>query len=418
MQRFSLLFLVIFVACAGTPKLNEEVGAVDDKQVEALQENVSANSSDYSSYYQLAQLTVLKGDINKGIFYLDSALMIRSDYSEARFLKGKLLYESGRLKESYQEFLLLLEQDTGDFYVRKIGSTIGVLYSARQIRISNNDDANPHYDPSGNRIVFQSNVNGNWDLFLINRTGGDLQQLTKSQLNDEAPIFGSQNIIYFTRQQSATSDKRDIYSYDIAKKTVNSIIQHPADDWYLAPARSSNWLFFVSDREIDNNNNSKIFGIDPDSKEIKPILVSKLNFSSPSLHPLLDEFLFTVKDDIYYSLYQSNFSGRGLRKLTSRNLNFGAPKFSPDGKKVIFFSKSVNNFDIFELNIQSKELIRLTGHPENDLSPNYSPDGKKIIFYSNRTGKYQIFELNLELPASRVQLLDRLRLAVRENKFQ
>ena len=381
MQRFYPLLLVIVIGCAGTPKSSEEVSGVEKNRIEDPQKNVVVNSSDIS----------------------------------ARFVKAKLLFDSGRLKESFEEFLLLLEQDTDNSLVRKIGSTTGMLFPLRQIRNSNSNEANPNYDPSGEKIVFQSNRNNNYDLFLMNRTGGDVSQLTVSLLDDGFPIFSNETTIYFTRQQSANSKQRDIYAYNTETQTVKSIIVHPADDWYLAPTKNSEILFFVSDREIDGNNSSKIFRIDQNSRQISPMLVSQLHFSSPSVHPQKEEFLFTVKDDTLYSLYQCNFNGKEIRKLTTRNINFGGPKFSPDGKKIVFHSKISDNVDIYELNFQTDELIRLTVHPGKDLSPNYSPDGKKIVFYSDRTEKYQIFEINLELPSSRTQLLNRLRLAVREN---
>lgn len=416
-RLFILITISVLLGCAGTKNTHKKIDYVDEDRISQLTKKVQSDPNDFLSFFQLGQLYALKGDTIGSISCLDSALTIRSNYSEARFLKAKLLFARERTKDSFEQFVLLLEQDTSAIYVHKIGKTIGVLYPTRQVLKSRSDEANPSYDSSGEKIIFQSKRNNNWDIFMMNPSGGDLVQITKHALNDEAPIFTSNNIIYFTRQQSADGLQRDIYSYDFNDQTENPVVVNPADDWYPAFDNSTGSLFFVSDRENGGNDQSKIYKQNSASKEIFPVLFSEFDYSSPWVHPYKPEILFTVKNNKNYALYQCKFDGSGVIKLSDRVLNFGGPKFSPDGEKVVFFSKIKNNFDIFEYFFNTDELFRLTGHPGSDLSPSYSPDGKKIIFYSNRSGKYQIYEMNLENPFSRAQLLDYLRLAVRENKY-
>jgi len=286
MQRiFYIGILIFFIACAGTKKTDTESISLDDNQIRKLEENVSSNPNDFQAYFQLAQMIASKGDSIKAIRYLDSALVVRSDYVEARFFKGELLFNSGQLKDAFEQFILVLEQSSSDSYVRKVGGTIGIIYPIRQVSKSSYEQANPAYSPSGDLIIFQSNKNHNWDLFLMNRSGGDLEQLTKSSLNDEAPSFANETEIYFTRQQSANKSQRDIFFYDLSQKRENSVIVHPADDWYSAPSANGNFIFFVSDREINGNKKSKVFRFDHSSKEISPVLFSDLDYSSPWIVP-------------------------------------------------------------------------------------------------------------------------------------
>ena len=416
-RLFIFLILSFLLGCAGTKNISNNIDHVDEGQISKLEKKVRTDPNDIQSFYQLGQLYAFKGDTLGSISYLDSALSVRSSYSEARLLKASLLFARDRTKEAFEQYILLIEQDTSDLYVKKIGGTIGVLYSMRQVLKTRTDEANPSYNLSGERIVFQSNRNNNWDIFTMNPSGGDLVQITTSSLNDEAPIFSTDNNIYFTRQQSANGLQRDIFSYDITNQTENPAVVHPADDWYPVFDKTANSLFFVSDRENEGNDRSKIYKQNSASKEIFPILFSEFDYSSPWIHPFKSELLFTVKNNEYYALYKSKIDGSEAQQLSNETINYGGPKFSPDGYKVVFFSKNKNNFDLFEYDLNTKEITRLTGHPDSDLSPSYSPDGKKILFYSNRSGKYQIYELNLERPFSRAQLLDYLRLAVRENKF-
>ena len=414
MHRFLYLVIVLLIfGCAGTRHTGEEQPKKSENSLKELKETVAKNPGDFHSYFQLGKMAAANGDTLAALNYLDSVLVIRKNYSEARLFKGELFYKRGRVKTALEEWILLMEQDTSSVWSTRIGAMVGMLYPVRQVTDSRTDNANPCYDPAGERIVYQSKQNNNWDIFLMNRTGGDVVQLTRNPLNDETPVFANAKTIYFNRQQSADKELRDIYAFDLATRTEKAVIIHPADDWYPAPDPDGKWLFFVSDRESEGNTHSKIFKFDLVSRQIFPVLVSDSDYSSPWVNQVKEEFLFTLKMNNYYSLFKGHFNGKELTRLSERDMDFGAPKFSPDGKKVVFFSKIANNFDLFELNLDTEELVRLTAHPKSDLSPSYAPDGKHIIFYSNRAGRYQIYEMNLVQPFTRAQILDWLRVSSR-----
>lgn len=47
----------------------------------------------------------------------------------------------------------------------------------------------PAWSPDGSRIVFMSNVSGNWDLYVINADGGSPQRLTDSLSDEGLPVY-------------------------------------------------------------------------------------------------------------------------------------------------------------------------------------------------------------------------------------
>ena len=45
-------------------------------------------------------------------------------------------------------------------------------------------DASPSWSPDGQHIVFMSNRDGTWDLYLVNSDGSGLERLTRNPAND------------------------------------------------------------------------------------------------------------------------------------------------------------------------------------------------------------------------------------------
>jgi TolB protein len=55
--------------------------------------------------------------------------------------------------------------------------------------ISNSPDREHHpaWSPDGARIAFQSDRDGNWEIYVMNVDGTDVQRLTDNDVKDEGP---------------------------------------------------------------------------------------------------------------------------------------------------------------------------------------------------------------------------------------
>jgi TolB protein len=50
-------------------------------------------------------------------------------------------------------------------------------------------DIAPHFSPDGGRIVFSSNADGNWEIYLMDRDGSALLRLTRNLGADTNPAW-------------------------------------------------------------------------------------------------------------------------------------------------------------------------------------------------------------------------------------
>ena len=55
--------------------------------------------------------------------------------------------------------------------------------------LTNINSTAPAWSPDGSRIVFMSNVAGNWDLYTVSASGGSPQRLTDNPADDGLPVF-------------------------------------------------------------------------------------------------------------------------------------------------------------------------------------------------------------------------------------
>jgi Tol biopolymer transport system component len=196
----------------------------------------------------------------------------------------------------------------------------------------------PTYTPTrqvtdGGEIVFDSPVNGKWQVFSINPDGSDLRQLT--------------NVL-----------------------TGNGI-----GDPAISP--DGRLVVFIGD------DGKALYIIRADGTQMQSIYQTAMEVGYPSWSFDSQKIVFSVKANGYKNLYVMNADGNGVTRLTDISADDVAPVFSPDGSQIVFSSTRSGRGEIYKLFISSGQIIKLTnlGDPEQ-IWPSWSPDGLMIAFES------------------------------------
>ena len=95
---------------------------------------------------------------------------------------SKLVFVSDR-EGDYDIFIMTLEWYGG--YTRYKGKNVINLSS----QLGN--DLHPEFSPTGLEIVFESLQNGNYEIYSVDTLGNDKSNLTQSSWQDRKPIFSS-----------------------------------------------------------------------------------------------------------------------------------------------------------------------------------------------------------------------------------
>lgn len=193
-------------------------------------------------------------------------------------------------------------------------------------------------------IAFESNRDGNPEIYLINADGSNLNRLTNNTADDFNPSItsGCPKIVF----ESVRDGNREIYSMNADGSNQRNLTNHPAYD------------------------------------------------SEPMFSPDCSKIVFRSQRNGGDQIFIMDANGSNPINLSGSFTTDSQPAFSPDGSRIVFRSGSTFNSEIFVMNTDGSNRINLTNHPAEDFNPGFSPDGSTIAFSSNRDGSSQVFVMN------------------------
>ncbi len=240
------------------------------------------------------------------------------------------------------------------------------------------------------QIAFQSNRNGNWDIYRLDISRGITFNLPRSPSDDLGPAYSPE-----TQQIAFYSDRLGNTGTEIYIMDVNGGNQHPVKSDPLNHAWRPTWS--------------------PDGREIAYLLgynsirvLDALNGKERELtYGFGPAWSPTGQGVAYYAdyigelistIYVVNTDGSNPRNLSEMRTSSWDPAWSPDGTQIAFVSSRTGNPEIYVMDVSCDQAAacdgaarRLTFSPTTELSPAWSPDGSQIAFVSDRDGHPQLY---------------------------
>jgi len=107
-------------------------------------------------------------------------------------------------------------------------------------------DRQPTPSPDGSRIAFQSFVDSNWEIFVMDSDGRNVKRLTFNPAADEHPAWSPDgNKIAFTTDRDGNSE---IYTMDVNGDNRRNLSANPAADQWPTWSPDSSMIAFQSNR--------------------------------------------------------------------------------------------------------------------------------------------------------------------------
>jgi TolB protein len=235
------------------------------------------------------------------------------------------------------------------------------------LRLTNIISSYPSPSPDGERVVFQSNRTGRWEIYVMNIDGSDLTRITDRAGDNVTPAWSPDGeLIAFA---ASPGENSDIYLMKTDGSDLKRLTNHPGDDSH--PHWSANG--------------------------------ERIIFNSPRTTPDL-EVEWTSQ---WHEIFSMKFDGTDLHQHTHHKAVCTYPSFSPDGTKIVY-RKITNtpgfawdltgisrNSEVFLADADGSNEINLSNNAAFDGWPMWSPAGDRIVFVSNRAGPANVGHLYL-----------------------
>ena len=216
----------------------------------------------------------------------------------------------------------------------------------RQLTYDFADDRDPSWSPDANKIVFASDRDSDWDLYVIGLDGKPPVRLSDDAFNNTQPAWSTDGTkIAFASDRDTD---QEIYLVDTAGKNARNLTESPSsNDKYPSWSPNSGKIVFVSDRDGNEN------------------------------------------------IYVMNFDGSNQDPLTDNGSQDTQPVYSPDGLQIAFTSYRDGNAEIFVMNfdgeIEGSAALNISNNGAEDCHPAWTPDGQEIVFQSDRDGEMELY---------------------------
>jgi Tol biopolymer transport system component len=230
------------------------------------------------------------------------------------------------------------------------------------------------------RILFQSDLNGNNDIYLMTRDG--LRNLTNDPASDEFPKWSPDG-----RRIAFSSNRSGRYQIYVMNGDGTNLVQvtHSENDaieqtWFPDGKK----IAFTESWKRTFGRSYVVYSLDLASGLTGRLLPGFVESNAlPEFSPDARRFGFTGKRLGGWDVFVADLATGDTRPLTEGG-KACRPHFSPDGAKIAYVSSSADGKgDIWLMNPDGSGKERLTERPETwDYFPGWSPDGLFIVFSS------------------------------------
>lgn len=279
--------------------------------------------------------------------------------------------------------------------VVQLGNVAEFDGSPQQLTAGEADNGIGAFHPAGDRVVFQSNRDGRWQIFELYLSDNAEFRLMESEANDENPhwmLNGNGALFVSDRDGQGQEYERDIYSYNPEDGQVVRITNAAGDDWYPVPFDSESFLF-LSERNalpmaLEFARSNTIYRGFIDGREAVEFVSADFDPSCPAQLPD-DKVLVRTKDGRLARYVGTDGS---LEVLTPSDYRIGQITYNPVRNFAAFTARAVEPvYRLYLFDLNSKTLQACDTGQGEVRYPQFSPDGGSILFTQEVEGKFQLF---------------------------
>jgi tol-pal system beta propeller repeat protein TolB len=258
-----------------------------------------------------------------------------------------------------------------------------------------------NWSPDGKTLCFSIIVMENgvfdrnrWEIGTINSETGEIKRLTADNTDDDWPAYSpdGKQIAF----QSERDGNSEIYTMDVNGKNAHRLTSNNSKDYHPDWSPAGQEIIFISDRD----GNPELYKMQDNGNHQLRLTQTPFREFNPQWSPDAKKIIYYLeKGNQKDQIYITDQNGGVPTQMTTDSTHNVYPSWSNDGETIIYGMKG----DLWLMKAQhpaeNKIFLKGSGYAK------FSPDGKKIAFKKGRWPNAEIWlcDINGNNP---VQLTD------------
>lgn len=250
------------------------------------------------------------------------------------------------------------------------------------------------YSPDGNWIVFESNRDGNWEIYIMDSHGKNIKRLTQNSVEDRRPSWhpNGRKILF----ESNRNGVNNLYTITLDKGKERQLSKMTeVGELIFAMYAPSGKKIAVSEKESENKSN--IILLSKKGKKIKTLVENgKRNYFPKWSNDGKELIYFSRKDTNNQDdeIYRMNLKTGTEMRLTNWQKHNFCPAWSFDDSQIAYVTSMENTRpEIYIMDKDGSNQSRITYNEDGETLPNWHPRAPKLLVTAYRNGSFQICEL-------------------------
>lgn len=250
------------------------------------------------------------------------------------------------------------------------------------------EDTHPSRSWNDKLIVFESNRDGNVELYLTDPYGSFQTRLTETEFNNINPMFMPDNkhVIY----QSDAFGNWDIFILNIETLETTRLTTDSNDDVFPYASPDPNWITFQSNR----SGNWDVYLLNIETGDETQLTSGAENEIYPAWSPNGIYLAYLSDAEGIYDLIVYDLE-TDEKKIISAGPEMDADNhaWSPEGYRIAYQSFRDGNLDIYTYDLRTGIEYRVTDYEGPDSSPTWNCGGQMVSFTTVRDGNPNIYSV-------------------------
>ena len=341
---------------------------------------------------------IKKGEYLKAVKSLNTVLKTDSLNSEAHFNLSLAYAHLDSTDKSFYHYLKICELESNlrkDVQLKEMLANFLNLepYASTLVSMKRMNQFKGTFSPDGKKIVVAAARRDIANIYLVNLDGSIIKKLTKQGMNTDPDFSPTGEHVVFV---SDIDGDEELYLYDLVTNQMENLTDNTADDFSPSFSPDGKEIVFVSN--MDNIYQWEIYKINVTNKKIKRLTKNQYWDGFPKFSSDGKRIVFSSKRKGSEDIYIMKENGGGEKLLYTSPADENDPMLLNEN---LFFKSNRNGkWEIYRFNLKNKSLIRLTFNAYPDWNPRISKDGTKIVVSRKKKKRWLLYFINLNNPIS------------------